>query len=220
MARGSYDPSQRSVRSNASPDALCAPDRLPDLLRRRRHFHQRAGAPAIASSTALMTVAIAPVVAASPTPLTPSGLVVAGTMCSCVADHRHVDRARHGVVHERAGEQLAAVGVVDDVLAHRLAEAHAPARRGTVPRRSCGRGCCRSRRPRCSSRSPSGRCRGSISTSATWQPLGNVCGVSVVALVSRSSAISPRAFISLARVARSNSEMRRSVPTTSKRPSL
>ena len=41
-----------------------------------------------------------------------------------------------------------------------------------------------------------------------------------VVLVSRSSAISPLLFISLARVASSNSEIRRSVPTTSKRAVL
>src|ERR1043166_1195438 len=52
-----------------------------------------------------------------------------------------------------------------------------------------------------------------------WQPLGKVRGVSALVLVSRSSAISPRFFISLARAARSNSEMARSVQTTLKRPS-
>src|SRR5499427_2824918 len=52
-----------------------------------------------------------------------------------------------------------------------------------------------------------------------WQPLGKVSGVSALVLVSRSSAISLRFFISLARSARSNSEMARSVPTTLKRPS-
>ena len=51
-----------------------------------------------------------------------------------------------------------------------------------------------------------------------WQPLGKVSGVSALVLVSRSSGISPRFFISLARPARSNSEMPRSVPTTLKRP--
>src|SRR5262245_56415033 len=38
--------------------------------------------PGIASAIAFITVAIAAVVAASPTPFTPSGLVVAGTGCS------------------------------------------------------------------------------------------------------------------------------------------
>ena len=53
-----------------------------------------------------------------------------------------------------------------------------------------------------------------------WQPLGKVSGVSVTTLVSRSSAISPFFFISLARAATSNSDMRRSVPTTLKAPFL
>jgi hypothetical protein len=40
-----------------------------------------------------------------------------------VAQHRHVLGARHGVVHERAGDELARVGVIDRVLHQRLAEA-------------------------------------------------------------------------------------------------
>ena len=39
-----------------------------------------------------------------------------------VAQRRHVVGARHGVVHERAGDELAVAVVVDDVLHQRLAE--------------------------------------------------------------------------------------------------
>src|SRR5262249_59554992 len=42
----------------------------------------RAPVPGMASAIAFMTAASDPVVPASPTPLTPSGLVVAGTDCS------------------------------------------------------------------------------------------------------------------------------------------
>ena len=51
---------------------------LPHLLRRRRHLNLWP-APGIASDKAFITAAIAAVVPASPAPLTPSGLVVAGT---------------------------------------------------------------------------------------------------------------------------------------------
>ena len=53
-----------------------------------------------------------------------------------------------------------------------------------------------------------------------WQPFGKVSGVSAFTLVSRSSGISPRFFISAARAARSNSEILRSVPTTPNWPVL
>ena len=79
--------------------------------------------PGMASAMAFITAAIAAVVPASPAPLTPSGLVVAGTGVDRVLERRHVVGARHGVVHERAGDELPAASVVDRVLHHRLAEA-------------------------------------------------------------------------------------------------
>jgi len=54
----------------------------------------------------------------SPTPLAPSGLVVLGAEND--TDRRQHIGAQDAVIHQRAGQQLAAVGVVDDVLGERL----------------------------------------------------------------------------------------------------
>ena len=69
-----------------------------------------------------MTAASAPVVPASPTPLTPSGLLRLGNRMKGAREARQIVGARHGVIHERAGEQLAAPPVVDGVLEERLAD--------------------------------------------------------------------------------------------------
>ena len=70
-----------------------------------------------------MTVGGAPMVPDSPMPLTPSGLVLHGTSSSVALDVRHHVGARHGVVHEAAGQELAGLAVVDLVLHQRLADA-------------------------------------------------------------------------------------------------
>ena len=57
---------------------------------------------------------------ASPQPLAPTGLVLVGTGRFATIDHRRVVRARHGIIHERAGHQLA-VAVVDRLLKQYLA---------------------------------------------------------------------------------------------------
>ena len=75
-----------------------------------------------ASITAFTTAGSPPEQPASPQPLAPSGLVLVGTGWLRHLDHRRVVRARHGVVHERAGQQLAVV-VVDRLLQQRLADA-------------------------------------------------------------------------------------------------
>jgi hypothetical protein len=67
-----------------------------------------------ASRTACTTAGIAPIVPSSPTPLTPRRFVL---------HHRQVGRARHAVVHERAGEELAALGVIHRLFAQRLSGA-------------------------------------------------------------------------------------------------
>ena len=65
----------------------------------------------IAFEIAFITAAIAAVVPASPVPLTPSGLLVAGDRMHRLAQFgRHVVGVRHAVVHERAGHQLTACG--------------------------------------------------------------------------------------------------------------
>ena len=74
-----------------------------------------------ASRIAFMTVGVAATVPPSPTPLAPSGSVGLGTglkstVTQCVG-------ARDVVIHQCAGQQLTAVGVVDDVLGERLVRA-------------------------------------------------------------------------------------------------
>ena len=74
----------------------------------------------IAFAIAFMIAAIEPVVPASPTPFTPSGFVVARHVVAGIDDRRHVGRARHRVIHERAGDELPVAVVVDGVLQQRL----------------------------------------------------------------------------------------------------
>jgi hypothetical protein len=65
---------------------------------------------------------------ASPQPLVPSGLCVHGRAHGVELELRKLVRARHGVVHEAAGEQLAGLVVVHAVFQQRLADAlHQPA---------------------------------------------------------------------------------------------
>ena len=71
---------------------------------------------------AFITAASAPVVPASPAPLTPSGLVVQGTGCSDRVEGRQHVGARHRVVHEGAGQELAVAGRTPR-LPQRLADA-------------------------------------------------------------------------------------------------
>jgi hypothetical protein len=59
----------------------------------------------------------------SPHPLTPSGLWRHRGALGSHRDRRQVISARHAVIHERAGEDLAARRVIDAVLAKRLADA-------------------------------------------------------------------------------------------------
>ena len=77
---------------------------------------------ASASTSAFATAGIAPTQPASPAPLTPSGLVLVGTGLALTSTAREVVGARHGVVHERAGDELA-VAVEVDVLLQDLADA-------------------------------------------------------------------------------------------------
>ena len=97
-------------------------DRLPDTRRRHRHFQMPDSVFDNASITALATDGSPPDVPASPQPLAPSGLLLVGTGWLSDVDHRRVVRARHGVVHERAGHQLA-VEIVDGLLKQHLAQA-------------------------------------------------------------------------------------------------
>ena len=77
-----------------------------------------------ASMIAFMTVGVEPTVPDSPTPLAPIGLVLAGTrVVERVVEGREGVGARHGVVHERAGDELAGLAVVDVLLEQRLADA-------------------------------------------------------------------------------------------------
>jgi hypothetical protein len=59
----------------------------------------------------------------SPHPLTPSGLCRQRVLCVATAIGGQVIRAGHAIIHERAGEELAAHRVIDTVLAERLADA-------------------------------------------------------------------------------------------------
>ncbi len=72
---------------------------------------------------AFMTAASAPVVPASPVPLTPRGLVVQRHGMRRRFEHRQVVGARHRVVHERSREQLAGLAFEDRFLPQRLADA-------------------------------------------------------------------------------------------------
>ena len=98
-------------------------DGLPDPARRCRHVDLIDAERLSASISALITVGGAPMVPDSPMPLTPSGLVLHGTSSSSRLDVRHRVGARHGVIHEAAGEELAGLAVVDLVLHQRLADA-------------------------------------------------------------------------------------------------
>ena len=72
---------------------------------------------------ALMTAGGAPTAPASPAPLTPNGFDVDGTLWVEKAKTRNIAGARHGVVHERARQQLPAVRIVDRMLQQRLPDA-------------------------------------------------------------------------------------------------
>ena len=77
----------------------------------------------LSASTAAETMhGVEPSVPASPTPLAPSGLTGVGVTVLSQLEAREVGRARHRVVHERAGDELAVL-VVDDLFDHRLADA-------------------------------------------------------------------------------------------------
>ena len=120
-----------------------------------------------------MTAAGAAIAPASPQPLMPSGLdghfvVVVPTL----NDGKFVG-ARHRVVHERAGHELA-LFVIDRVLEQRLADAlrHAAVHLALDDHRIDNRAEVVDRGPaRLSSTRP---VSGSISTSQMWQPAGNV----------------------------------------------
>ena len=115
-------------------------------------------------------------VPSSPTPLTPSGLFLHGIDgVDLGPEHGDADvGARHRVVHEAAGQRLAALGVVDHLLAQRLADAlhraavelaahdHRVDHAADVVDRGIGDD---ARRRRSS---------GSISTSLMWQPFGQL----------------------------------------------
>ena len=75
-----------------------------------------------ASTMALITAGAAPIVPASPMPLTPSGFVGDGVTVWSERDRRHVARRRHEVVGERRRLQVA-VRVVHGLLEQRLGEA-------------------------------------------------------------------------------------------------
>ena len=82
------------------------------------------GAPAAASASliAFITAGIAPIVPASPTPLTPSGLRSVGVAFSLQFEAAEIVGPRHRVILERAGQQLPALRVVDQVFHQHLAE--------------------------------------------------------------------------------------------------
>ena len=91
-----------------------------------------------ASSTAFATAGTAPMVPASPAPLTPSGLVGEGTGWSYSSIARLVVGARHGVVHEAAGEELARCRVVHARARRAPGRCPARCRRAAGPRAACG----------------------------------------------------------------------------------
>ena len=90
-----------------------------------------------ASTTALTTAGVEAIVPASPTPLTPSGLLGRRRLGAVGDEVGQVGRRRHQVVDHRAGDQVA-VGVVDRLLEQRLRDALGERRRAPGPRRSCG----------------------------------------------------------------------------------
>jgi hypothetical protein len=71
------------------------------------HFVRKHSYAPIASVMALITAAGAPIAPASPQPLTPSGLPGHSVVVCVELERRQVVGARHGVVHERAGHELA-----------------------------------------------------------------------------------------------------------------
>ena len=75
-----------------------------------------------ASTIALTTAGVEAIVPASPTPLTPSGLVVAGVSVRSVVKVGRSAADGHQVVGHRGGHQVA-VGVVDRLLVQRLRDA-------------------------------------------------------------------------------------------------
>ena len=81
-----------------------------------------------------------------------------GTLWNVAVERRHVVGARHRVVHERAGEELAGLRVVDPRARAAPGRRPAPSRRGSGPRAAAGSSCGRSRRRSCSARSSSRRC--------------------------------------------------------------
>ncbi len=74
-----------------------------------------------ASTTEFTTAGEQPMVPASPTPFTPSGLTGDGVMVWLRFDPRHHVRLGHRVIHELAGDELAVI-VIDGLLPQRLAE--------------------------------------------------------------------------------------------------
>ena len=102
----------------------CVFDRAPDAVRACRAF--RACGPVAAfsaSSTAFASAGTEPVAPASPAPLAPSTLAGDGTPQSISVIGERIVCPRHEVIHEGAGQELAGVRVVDDVLAEHLADA-------------------------------------------------------------------------------------------------
>jgi hypothetical protein len=78
--------------------------------------------PSSASMMAFMIDGMAPMVPASPQPLTPKRVGRAGGAERVEADgRRHVVGARHAIIHEAAGDQLAVVRI-DDVFEQHLAQ--------------------------------------------------------------------------------------------------
>ena len=75
---------------------------------------------ASASTTALTIAGVAPMVPASPTPFTPSGLTGEGVSVRSSSNHGNHSRFRHRVVHQRSRDELALL-VVDDLFIQRLA---------------------------------------------------------------------------------------------------
>ena len=65
----------------------------------------------------------AAVVPPSPPALMPSGLVGDSTSAISVPERRQHVGARHAVIHQRAGQRLAGIGIEIDLLPHRLADA-------------------------------------------------------------------------------------------------
>ena len=75
-----------------------------------------------ASLTAFITAGSAPIVPASPTPLTPNGLRGVSETLWPRVEIAEIVGARHAVILERAGEELARVRLVHHLLDERLAD--------------------------------------------------------------------------------------------------